>query len=169
VLTGAGTVRDDDPRLTVRDVQTNRQPLRVVVDSKLETPPAAKILDGGGVLVAAAQEDKAKIAALQARGAEVLVMPNSAGKVELAELIRELARRGMNEVHVEAGSRLNGSLLQEGQVDEFLIYLAPSIIGDAARGMFHLPELTQLAGRRQLKILDTRMIGPDIRCVARFA
>ena len=169
ILTGAGTVRDDDPRLTVREVQTSRQPLRIVVDSKLETPPTAKILKGGGVLVAAAQEDKAKIAALQARGAEVLVMPNSAGKVELAELIRELARRGMNEVHVEAGSRLNGSLLQEGQVDEFLIYLAPSIIGDAARGMFHLPELTELAGRRQLKILDTRMFGPDIRVLARFA
>jgi diaminohydroxyphosphoribosylaminopyrimidine deaminase/5-amino-6-(5-phosphoribosylamino)uracil reductase len=96
-------------------------------------------------------------------------MPNSAGKVELGELFRELARRGMNEVHVEAGSRLNGSLLQEGQVDELLIYLSPSIIGDAARGMFHLPELTELAGRRQLNILDTRMIGPDIRVVARFA
>jgi len=169
ILTGAGTVRDDDPRLTVREVQTSRQPLRIVVDSKLETPPTAKILQGGGVLVAAAQEDKAKIAALRARGAEVLVMPNSAGKVELGKLFRELARRGMNEVHVEAGPRLNGSLLQEGQVDEFLIFLAPSIIGDAARGMFHLPELTELAGRRQLKILDTRMIGPDIRVVARFA
>jgi diaminohydroxyphosphoribosylaminopyrimidine deaminase / 5-amino-6-(5-phosphoribosylamino)uracil reductase len=169
ILTGAGTVRDDDPRLTVREVQTSRQPLRIVVDSKLETPPTAKILKGGGVLVTAAQEDKAKVAALRARGAEVLVMPNSAGKVELGELFRELARRGMNEVHVEAGPRLNGSLLQEGQVDEFLIYLAPSIIGDAARGMFHLPELTELAGRRQLNILDTRMIGPDIRVVARFA
>jgi len=169
ILTGAGTVRDDDPQLTVREVETSRQPLRVVVDSKLETPSTAKILEGGGVLVAAAQEDKAKIAALRARGAEVLVMPNSAGKVELGKLFRELARRGMNEVHVEAGPRLNGSLLQEGQVDEFLIFLAPSIIGDAARGMFHLPELTELAGRRQLKILDTRMIGPDIRVVARFA
>jgi diaminohydroxyphosphoribosylaminopyrimidine deaminase/5-amino-6-(5-phosphoribosylamino)uracil reductase len=169
ILTGAGTVRDDDPRLTVREVETSRQPLRVVVDSRLETPSTSKILEGGGVLVAAAQEDKAKMAALRARGAEVLVMPNSAGKVELGELFRELARRGMNEVHVEAGSRLNGSLLQEGQVDEVLIYLAPSIIGDAARGMFHLPELKELAGRRQLKILDTRMIGLDLRVVARFA
>lgn len=169
ILTGAGTVRDDDPRLTVREVQTSRQPLRVVVDSKLETPPAAKILEGGGVLVAAAQEDGSRIAALKARGAEVIVMPNSAGKVELGELFRELARRGVNEVHVEAGSRLNGSLLQEGQVDELLVYLAPSIIGDAARGMFHLPELTELAGRWPLRILDTCMIGPDIRCVARLA
>lgn len=169
ILTGAGTVRDDDPRLTVRDVETSRQPLRVVVDSKLETPPAAKILDGGGVLVAAAQEDKPKIAALRARGAEVIVLPNSAGKVDLGGLFRELARREVNEVHVEAGSRLNGSLLQEGQVDELLVYLAPSIIGETARGMFHLPELTDLAGQRPLRILDTRMIGPDLRVTARFA
>jgi diaminohydroxyphosphoribosylaminopyrimidine deaminase/5-amino-6-(5-phosphoribosylamino)uracil reductase len=121
------------------------------------------------VLVAAVQEVKPKIAALRARGAEVIVIPNSAGKVELGGLFRELARREVNEVHVEAGSRLNGSLLQEGQVDELLVYLAPSIIGDAARGMFHLPELTELAGRRPLRILDARMIGPDIRVTARFA
>jgi len=116
ILTGAGTVRDDDPRLTVRDVGTTRQPLRVVVDSKLETPPAAKILDGGGVLVAAAQEDKPKIAALRARGAEVIVMPNSAGKVELGGLFRELARREVNEVHVEAGRRDHGAGDEENRV-----------------------------------------------------
>jgi diaminohydroxyphosphoribosylaminopyrimidine deaminase/5-amino-6-(5-phosphoribosylamino)uracil reductase len=168
VLTGAGTVRDDDPRLTVRDVPTTRQPLRVVVDSKLETPPGAKILEGGGALVAAAREDKAKVAALKAKGAEVIVMPNSAGKVELGDLFRELARREMNEVHVEAGFRLNGSLLREGLVDEVLVYLAPAFIGDKAQGMFDLPELADLSGRRQLKIRDMRMIGPDIRLIARF-
>jgi diaminohydroxyphosphoribosylaminopyrimidine deaminase/5-amino-6-(5-phosphoribosylamino)uracil reductase len=169
VLTGAGTVRDDDPRLTVRDVSTTRQPLRVVVDSKLETPPAAKILEGGGVLVAAAREDKAKIAALKARGAEVVVMPNSAGKVELGDLFRELGRRELNEVHVEAGFRLNGSLVREGFVDELLVYLAPSIIGDKGHGMFELPELTELAGRRQLVMRDLRAVGGDIRVLARFA
>jgi diaminohydroxyphosphoribosylaminopyrimidine deaminase / 5-amino-6-(5-phosphoribosylamino)uracil reductase len=169
VLTGAGTVRDDDPWLTVRDVPTPRQPLRVVVDSKLETPPAAKILEGGGVLVAAAREDKAKIAALKARGAEVVVMPNSAGKVELGDLVRELGRRELNEVHVEAGFRLNGSLVREGFVDELLVYLAPSIIGDKAHGMFDLPELTELAGRRQLVVRDLRTVGADIRLLARFA
>ena len=169
VLTGAGTVRDDDPRLTVRDVPTTRQPLRVVVDSKLETPPAAKILEGGGVLVAAAREDKARIAALRAKGAEVIVMPNSGGKVELGDLFRELARREMNEVHVEAGLRLNGSLLREGFVDELLLYLAPSIIGDKAQGMFELPELADLAGRRQLVIRDLCAVGSDIRVMARFA
>jgi diaminohydroxyphosphoribosylaminopyrimidine deaminase/5-amino-6-(5-phosphoribosylamino)uracil reductase len=169
VLTGAGTVRDDDPRLTVRDVPTTRQPLRVVVDSKLETPPAAKVLEGGGVLVAAAREDKARIAALRAKGAEVIVMPNSEGKVELGDLFRELARREMNEVHVEAGLRLNGSLLREGFVDELLVYLAPSIIGDKAQGMFELPELADLAGRRQLVIRDLCAVGSDIRVMARFA
>jgi diaminohydroxyphosphoribosylaminopyrimidine deaminase / 5-amino-6-(5-phosphoribosylamino)uracil reductase len=169
VLTGAGTVRDDDPRLTVREVPTTRQPLRVVVDSKLETPPAAKILEGGGVLVAAAREDKARIAALRAKGAEVIVMPNGAGKVELGDLFRELGRREMNEVHVEAGLRLNGSLLREGFVDELLVYLAPSIIGDRAQGMFELPELADLAGRRQLVIRDLCAVGSDIRVMARFA
>jgi diaminohydroxyphosphoribosylaminopyrimidine deaminase/5-amino-6-(5-phosphoribosylamino)uracil reductase len=168
VLTGGGTVREDDPRLTVRDVPTSRQPLRVVVDSKLETPPAAKLLEGGGVLVAAAREDKPKIAALRARGAEVIVMPNAAGKVELPELFRELARRGMNEVHVEAGFRLNGSLVREGQVDELLAYFAPALLGDKALGMFDLPELAELAGRRELAVRDARMIGPDIRVMARF-
>ena len=168
VLTGGGTVREDDPRLTVRDVPTPRQPLRVVVDSKLETPPAAKILEGGGVLVAAAREDKAKIAALKAKGAEVIVMPNRAGKVELNDLFRELARREMNEVHVEAGFRLNGSLVREGQVDELLVYLAPALLGDKALGMFELPELADLSGRRALKVHDLRMVGPDIRVLARF-
>jgi diaminohydroxyphosphoribosylaminopyrimidine deaminase/5-amino-6-(5-phosphoribosylamino)uracil reductase len=166
VLTGAGTVRDDDPRLTVRDVPTPRQPLRVVVDSRLETPPAAKILEGGGVLVAAAREDPVKIAALKARGAEVIVLPNSAGKVELADLFRELGRREINEVHVEAGFRLNGSLLREDFVDELLVYLAPSIIGDKGHGMFELPELTDLEGRRRLVIRELRAIGPDIRVLA---
>jgi diaminohydroxyphosphoribosylaminopyrimidine deaminase/5-amino-6-(5-phosphoribosylamino)uracil reductase len=169
VLTGAGTVRDDDPRLTVRDVPTPRQPLRVVVDSRLESPPAARIFEGGGgVLVAAAREDDAKIAALKARGAEVIVLPNSAGKVELADLFRELGRREINEVHVEAGFRLNGSLVREGQVDELLAYLAPSIIGDKGHGMFELPELTDLEGRRRLVIRELRAIGPDIRVLARF-
>jgi diaminohydroxyphosphoribosylaminopyrimidine deaminase/5-amino-6-(5-phosphoribosylamino)uracil reductase len=167
VLTGGGTVREDDPQLTVRDVPTSRQPLRVIVDSKLETPPAAKVLEGGA-LVAAARPDKPKIAALEAKGAEVIVMPNPAGKVELPDLLAELARRGVNEAHVEAGSRLNGSLVREGLVDELLVYLAPALIGDRALGMMDLPELSELSGRRELAIRDIRMVGPDIRIIARF-
>jgi diaminohydroxyphosphoribosylaminopyrimidine deaminase / 5-amino-6-(5-phosphoribosylamino)uracil reductase len=121
------------------------------------------------VLVAAAREDKARISALKAKGAEVIVMPNREGKVELGDLFRELARREVNEVHVEAGFRLNGSLVREGYVDELLVYLAPSIIGDKAQGMFELPEISELAGRRQLVVSELRAIGPDIRVMARFA
>jgi diaminohydroxyphosphoribosylaminopyrimidine deaminase/5-amino-6-(5-phosphoribosylamino)uracil reductase len=167
VLTGIGTVRDDDPRLNVREVQTPRQPLRVVVDSRLQLPLAAQLLDGGRVLVAAAVEDRGAIAALQDRGAEVVLLPNARGKVELAELMRELARRELNEVHVEAGFKLNGSLLADGLVDELLVYLAPSILGDAARAMFSLPELTDLAQKRLVQFVDVQTIGADLRIRAR--
>lgn len=167
LLTGIGTVRDDDPRLTVREVPTPRQPLRVVVDSRLELPENARVLAGGGVLIAAAREDREKMRRLEARGAAVVVLPDAQGKVELSGLMRELARRGVNEVHVEAGYKLNGSLLKAGLVDELLIYLAPHLLGDAARGMFDLPQLTDLAGRRGLDIRDVRMVGSDLRIVAR--
>ncbi|MFZ5511929.1 MAG: bifunctional diaminohydroxyphosphoribosylaminopyrimidine deaminase/5-amino-6-(5-phosphoribosylamino)uracil reductase RibD [Pseudomonadota bacterium] len=169
ILTGIGTVRDDDPRLTVREVDTPRQPLRVVVDSRLEISPDARILDGGPVLVACAVEDATKTAALAQRGAEVLVLPDARGKVDLGQLLAELGRRGVGEVHAEAGFKLNGSLVREGLVDEFLIYLAPCVIGDAARGMFALPELTELAGRRDLAMRDVRMVGTDLRILARPA
>jgi len=168
VLTGIGTVLDDDPQLTVRDVATPRQPLRVVVDSRLETPLTARVLEGGNVLVAAAREHRDRMAALGEKGAEVIVLPNAAGKVELPDLFRELARRELNEIHIEAGHKLNGSLVNEGMVDELVLYLAPSVIGDAARGMFNLPELTDLEGRRRASITDVRMVGEDVRVVARF-
>ncbi len=166
VLTGIGTVKDDDPELTVREVQTPRQPLCVVVDSRLETPLGAKVLRNGA-LVATALNDAGKIAALREKGAEIVLLPNAAGKVELGALMQELGRRGINELHVEAGFRLNGSLLREGFVDELVIYLAPHVIGDAARSMFHLPQLEDLNDRRELKIRDVRMIGTDIRIIAR--
>lgn len=166
ILTGAGTVRDDDPQLTVREVATERQPLRVVVDSHLETPATARILDGGNTLVAAAVQDGAKLAALRAAGAEVVVLPNPQGKVDLPRLLRLLAERGVNELHVEAGHKLNGSLLREGLVDELLLYFAPTLLG-SGREMFPLPPLTDLAGRRDLRIVDMRRVGNDIRMLAR--
>jgi len=170
ILTGIGTVRDDDPQLLVRDVETTRQPLRVIVDSRLETPLNAKILRGGGpVLIAGALDDAEKAAALRSLGAEVLILPNAAGKVELGDLLKELARRGINEVHAEAGFKLNGSLLREGLVDELLLYLAPTLIGHAASGLFNLPELSSLAGQQKLKIRDLRQVGDDIRIIARPA
>jgi diaminohydroxyphosphoribosylaminopyrimidine deaminase/5-amino-6-(5-phosphoribosylamino)uracil reductase len=169
VMTGIGTVRDDDPQFTVREVETPRQPLRVVVDSRLETPLDARVLEGGGVLIAAATGDASKSEALRSRGAEVVVMPNARGKVELGALMKEFGRRGMNEVHVEAGYKLNGSLLQEGLVDELVLYLAPSVIGDRARGMFDLPALESLSARRGLRICEVKSIDSDIRVVARPA
>jgi diaminohydroxyphosphoribosylaminopyrimidine deaminase/5-amino-6-(5-phosphoribosylamino)uracil reductase len=168
MLTGIGTVRDDDPQLTVRHVACDRQPLRVVVDSKLETPLEAKVLAGGGTLIAAAVEDVARIEAHRARGAEVLVLPNAGGKVDLPRLFEELARRGINEVMVEAGLKLNGSLLRENCIDELLLYLAPSLVGDAAQGMFDLPALTDLSERRRLAIRDLKKVGEDIRILARW-
>ena len=166
ILTGIGTVKDDDPQLTVREVETSRQPLRVIVDSRLECPPEARVM-GTGTLVAAAAADEKRGAALAARGAEVIVLPNAAAKVDLEALLRELARREVNEVHVEAGHKLNGSLLRENLVDELLVYLAPHIVGDAARGMFHLPEIEDLSQRRQLELREVRAIGTDIRVIAR--
>jgi len=166
ILTGIGTVKDDNPRLTVRDIETPRQPLRVVVDSRLETPLDAHVA-GKGTLFAAAANWVKPLQALQAQGAEIIVLPNAAGKVELPDLMLELGRRGINELHVEAGYKLNGSLLNEGLVDELLIYLAPSVMGDAACSMFHLPALNALSEQRRLSIVDVRQIGADIRILAR--
>lgn len=172
VLTGYGTVRDDDPRLTVRMVDTPRQPLRVLIDSRLETPPSAKLFQGagsaGGVLVFGGRDDAARRKAMEARGAEVVVLPNAAGKVDLPPMLEELARRGVNEVHVEAGTRLNGSMLAEGCVDELLIYLAPRLIGDAGLGMFDLRDMTELSQTPMLDIREVARVGEDLRLLARI-
>ena len=168
ILTGIGTVRDDDPQLSVRDVETTRQPLRVVVDSKLEIPLTARILQGGNTLVVGAVENAEKIELLRSTGNLVEILPNDSGKVDLKALLELLAQRGVNEVHAEAGFKLNGSLLREGLVDELLLYLAPCLIGHEASGLFNLPELTSLDGKRQLQIRDLRQLGEDIRLIARF-
>jgi diaminohydroxyphosphoribosylaminopyrimidine deaminase/5-amino-6-(5-phosphoribosylamino)uracil reductase len=168
ILTGIGTVRDDDPQLTVRAVDTPRQPLRVLVDSRLEVPHDARLFEGGNVLVATAVEDRAKAARLADLGAEVVVLPNAAGKVDLVELARELGRRALNEIHVEAGFKLNGSLVAAGIVDELLVYLAPSLIGETGRGMFDLPAVDDLARARRLVWRDVLRVGEDLRLLARF-
>jgi len=163
VLTGIGTVRADDPRLTVREVETPRQPLRVIVDSRIETPAHARILEGGGVLIFSGKTGTAP------RGAELVTLPNPEQKVDLPRMLEELARRGVNELHVEAGVRLNGSLVREGCVDEFLLYLNPSFLGDAAEGMLDLPAFGSLQERPVLKILSLERLGPDLRILARPA
>ncbi|NMG29768.1 bifunctional diaminohydroxyphosphoribosylaminopyrimidine deaminase/5-amino-6-(5-phosphoribosylamino)uracil reductase RibD [Aromatoleum evansii] len=167
VLTGIGTVRGDDPQLNVRAVPCERQPQRVLVDARLEVPLSAKILQGGQSLVAAAFADERKIAALAERGVEVVVLPDAAGKVDLPALMLELGRRGCNEVHAEAGFKLNGSLLREGCVDEILLYMAPMLVGDAAQGLFNLPELATLDKAVRLDMRDVRRIGNDLRIIAR--
>lgn len=167
VLTGIGTVKADDPQLTVRAVPCQRQPLRVVVDARLELPLTARLLDGSPVLVACAVADPARVRDLADRNAEVVAIPNAAGKVDLPALMTELGRRGLNEVHAEAGFKLNGSLLREDCMDELLLYLAPLLTGDAAQGLFNLPELTELGAARRLRLRDVRQVGTDLRILAR--
>ena len=171
ILTGIGTVRDDDPQLNVRDVDTTRQPIRIVVDSQLALSPEARLLhpgSGGPVWVIAAQDEPTRSARLRAAGAEVFFMANAAGKVDLPALMQWLGGRGINELHVEAGFKLNGSLLREGCVDELLLYLAPSLLGDDASGLFNLPALTRLSEQRRLHWQDIRQVGADLRILARL-
>ena len=144
-----------------------RQPLRVVVDSQLRLPLTARVLLGGNVAVYTAAQDAEKIAALEKTGARVIVLPDANGRVDLNAVLRDLAARGCNEVLVEAGSALNGALLQAGLVDELLLYLAPQLLGDAARGMAQLGEFSRLDQRVNLKWHDVRQIGNDLRITVR--
>jgi len=169
LLTGSGTVRADNPRLNVRDIDTPRQPLRVVVASRLDIPPDAAILAGGNCLIACAEANEARATLLRARGAEIVVLPNADGRVDLAALLLELGRRGCNEVLAEAGPCLAGALLLARLVDELLLYQAPLMLGDAARGMADLGALTELAGATRLNILERRPVGADFFIRTRFA
>jgi diaminohydroxyphosphoribosylaminopyrimidine deaminase/5-amino-6-(5-phosphoribosylamino)uracil reductase len=173
VLTGVGTVLEDNPRLDVRLVDTPRQPHLVVVDSRLQTPVDAHIfIAGRPVWIYAAQRDEAKAAALEARGATVTVLPNADGKVDLPALLADLAARGVNELHVESGHKLNGSMLREGCVDELLVYMAPKLIGnglDIASHLYAGGPLTSLVGVLPLEFRSVDMLGPDLRIVARVA
>lgn len=168
VATGIGTVLADNPQLSVRLVTTARQPLKVLVDSRLEVDPEARLFDGNQALVACAFADPAKVAALRDKNAEVIEVPNDDGKVDLPQLLRELARRGVNELHVEAGFKLNGSLVREGCIDELLVYLAPLLVGEA-QGMVHLPALSDLAQARRLVFHEVTSVGADVRILARWA
>jgi diaminohydroxyphosphoribosylaminopyrimidine deaminase / 5-amino-6-(5-phosphoribosylamino)uracil reductase len=167
VLSGIGTVLEDDPRLDVREVPTPRQPTRVVVDSQLQTPPIARLFEvPGPVWIYAAQDDAARRAALQARGAHIRCLPNAQGKVDLHALLQDLGTRGINELHVEAGHKLNASLLQAGLVDELLIYLAPKMLGPG-REMAALGPLTQLADALAFEFTQVQLVGEDLRLLAR--
>lgn len=167
VLTGIGTIKQDNPRLNVRAVEAPRQPRRIVIDSALQIDPDASILAGGGTWVVAAQPNSEKEAQLRDKGADVLMLPNASGKVDLAALMLELGRRQINELHIEAGFRLNGALIREGCVDELLLYFSPSLFGDA-RSLFDLPSLQNLNERYALSFHEVKQVGPDLRILARF-
>ncbi|MFM9901510.1 MAG: bifunctional diaminohydroxyphosphoribosylaminopyrimidine deaminase/5-amino-6-(5-phosphoribosylamino)uracil reductase RibD [Polaromonas sp.] len=171
VLTGIGTVLEDNPRLDVRWVQTPRQPHLVVVDSRLDTPIGARIfIPGRAVWIYAAEHHPDRQKALEAAGATVTFLPGLHGKVDLAAMMRDLAQREINELHVEAGSKLNASLIQGGLVDELVLYLAPLLLGPG-RGIASLDPLSQLnelPDTRKLRFVSTEMMGNDLRVVARI-
>ena len=160
VLTGSGTVLADDPRMTVRDFDIGRQPLRVIVDSNLLTPPTAAILPA---LIACRTSQPERRAALTAAGAEILELPDARGRVDLAALLSKLAQQGINEVHVEAGAALNGALLESGFVDEWIAYIAPLAVGHDARGLFNQTPLESLAQAARFRLEEVRQIGDDLR------
>ena len=167
VLTGIGTVLSDNPRLDVREVQTDRQPALVLVDSALQVPlDASLFIADRAVYIYAAIENYSKKRALEALGATVICMPDGRGKVDLAAMVRDLGCREINELHVEAGYKLNGSLVREGLVDELLVYLAPKLMGEGC-GMLQWGPLTELSQALALDFTALDRVGPDVRLVAR--
>ena len=179
ILTGIGTVIEDDPLLDLRLCPnlgaTPRMPHLVIVDSKLETPPSAKLfqhsqpgaLTPRQVWIYAANDHPDKRSALEALGAHITVLPNEHGKVDLSALMTDLAKREVNELHVEAGHKLNGSLIREACVDEFLVYLAPKLLG-IGQGMAHWGPLEDLSKGLSLEFTETQLIGKDLRVLARL-
>ncbi|WP_310567356.1 bifunctional diaminohydroxyphosphoribosylaminopyrimidine deaminase/5-amino-6-(5-phosphoribosylamino)uracil reductase RibD [Hydrogenophaga sp.] len=176
VLTGIGTVLEDDPMLDVRLVETPRQPHLVVVDSRLQTPPEARLFQPPAhglprqILIYTASQDRDRTAALQSLGATVVHMPGpaagSGAKVDLAAMLLDLGRREVNELHVEAGHKLNGSFLREGLVDECLLYLAPQLLGQGG-GVAHFGPLERLSDGVPLAFQSVDRVGDDLRIVAR--
>ena len=168
ILTGVGTVLDDDPRLDVRLVECPRQPLRVIVDSRLQTPPAARILaPPGQVLIYTADASAERAAALPSHGVEIASLPGPQGKVDLAAMLADLAQRGINELHIEAGQKLNGSFVREGLVDEFLVYLAPKLLG-SGHAMAAFGPLQALSEGLALSFREVSTVGEDLRILARL-
>ena len=180
ILTGIGTVLEDNPLLDIRLCPHAESPIRmphlVIVDSRLETPLDARLFEHSKpnsptprqVWIYAAIDNPAKRAALEAIGARVTLLPNPDGKVDLNALLHDLARREVNELHVEAGHKLNGSLLREACVDEFLVYLAPQMLG-SGRGMAQWGPLDNLSQALRLEFTETQLIGKDLRVLAKVA
>ena len=171
VLTGIGTVKADNPQMNVRDIDTPRQPIRVLIDSFLEVPLDAKILDeslGGHTIIFCGAVDATHLAnmeqALKAKNVSLVQLPDhESGKVDLSAVMKHLAEKlHINEVHIEAGFKLNGSLVRENCVNELLLYLAPKLLGPGA-GLANLPELTNLESTSNWEFVDQTLVGQDLR------
>lgn len=167
ILTGIGTVESDNPLLTVRAVEATSQPQRIIVDSRLRISPEANALADGGAWIFCAQPDPKKARLLKERGAEIIILPGKGGAVDLLAMMVELAKREINEVHVEAGAILNGALIQAKCVDELLLYMAPALIGEG-QNMCSLPVLRSLEDQVRMQFREVVMVGPDLRVLARF-
>jgi diaminohydroxyphosphoribosylaminopyrimidine deaminase/5-amino-6-(5-phosphoribosylamino)uracil reductase len=170
IITGIGTVLADNPSLNVRLDNVLRQPLRVIVDSSLQTPVNCKLLDtamASPVFIAYASDANSSAAALSATGAVLLHLPDADGRVDLIALMSHLALFGINEVLLEAGQGLNGAFLHANLIDEFIFYYAPKLMGADAKAMFAIPELTDMQQVTDLQILDVRQFGADIRLRAK--
>jgi diaminohydroxyphosphoribosylaminopyrimidine deaminase/5-amino-6-(5-phosphoribosylamino)uracil reductase len=168
IMTGIGTVMADDPSLTVRlgesEAGSPRQPLRVILDTHLRTPPGARLLRlPGETLILTGIPDRQREISLEGSGISVVTLPMDGGRLDLAAVMTYLGSREINEVHLEAGATLSGALLAAGLVDELLVYLAPHLMGDTARGLFHLPGIERMEQRIGLSISDIRAVGQDWR------
>jgi diaminohydroxyphosphoribosylaminopyrimidine deaminase/5-amino-6-(5-phosphoribosylamino)uracil reductase len=170
-MSGIGTVLADDPSLTVRieGEEGLRQPLRIVLDPHLSTPENAKFLQqpGESLIVTACGEEAVQQRLRQA-GAELVVLPNGEDAIDLVALMGYLAEREVNEILMETGAILSGALLRAGIIDELIVYMAPKLMGDNARGLFHTPGLEQLADAVELDIRDIRAVGDDWRITAKI-
>lgn len=168
ILTGIGTVLADDPELTARfgdDVGDIVQPVRVVLDSRLRFPPTTRLCTGGRTVVLTGAEP---VGQKFADNVEIVCLPAGVdGRLDLSTVIDWLGRAEFNEVLIEAGATLNGALLRESLVDEWIVYMAPVVLGDGARGLFHLPDVTRMAERFELSLSDVRQVGRDVRMTFR--
>ncbi len=168
IITGIGTLLADDPSMTVRLVGVERQPLRVVIDTKLRMPENAKMLSlPGRTLVMTCRDDESARQRLQQAGAEVRRMPHYGNQVSMEAVLDALVEMEINEVLLEAGATLSGAMLQRGLIDELIIYMAPVLMGNNARGLFHLPGLEKMADKIQLELTDVRAVGKDWRITAK--
>jgi diaminohydroxyphosphoribosylaminopyrimidine deaminase/5-amino-6-(5-phosphoribosylamino)uracil reductase len=171
IVTGSGTVVADDPMLTVRDPELEmrgRRPLRVVLDSQLRTPPGAQVLSFADSTLILTR-DASTVAAVELReaGVQVESVPSSPEGLDLESVLERLGERECNEVLVEAGPTLAGEFVRFGLVDEIVVYMAPVVLGDAARSLFNLPPLTRMCDRCEFEWRDVARIGDDLRLTLR--